>query len=161
MHIKIIPVFLFILLFSKSTLLEAREYFGHAKVLLTTNNQLYQILENYKFDSDQMLNIYFLKTVDNQLRRTEDFAFRFILLNENDDKFEAVIEVYKKSYSEISKLYSYNRKIEFRVEGTLAETNNFELQMENGDNLTVRLKIDKKFTLEEIKARFEQRVQGS
>ncbi len=137
---------------------KAREYNGHLRVKYTSNGELFQILDDYKFDDAEMLNMHFLKTVNNQLREAEELVFRFILIEEKDDNFEGLVEVHEKSFSKVSKLYSYLKIISFPVNGTLNSTNVFELKLENDSNLWIRMKIDKKFTMEEIKKRFKERV---
>ena len=135
----------------------AREYNGHLSVNYTSNGELFQILDDYKFDDADLLNMHFLKTVNNQLRKAEELVFRFILIEEKDDNFEGLVEVHQKSFSEVSKLYSYSKIVSFPVEGALNSINFFELKLEDESNLWIRMKIDKKFTMEEIKNRFEER----
>ena len=134
----------------------AREFKGHISVKLILDDQS-QYFHGRKFKTnDQRLTSSVIANSINE-KPSDRFDFELTILEEKDDYFKAAIKIYENGVSKNDLKRIRSEVIYYPIEGKLFANNEFQFSSENSPKLMLKLFVDKIFSLEEIKQRFEKK----
>ncbi len=132
-----------------------REYKGHLSIKLFLHDQtMYSHGLSFKTSTRQFRSAIIASSASGKV--SDRFHFELDILSEKNDLFNAKIAVYENITNQKTDLAQQQEVLSYLFSGKLYQQQKLEFTSANKPTLKISLFVDKIFSLEEIKKRFNQ-----